>query len=71
LSHLFCVVVRISPFIRWPNLVCHYSVMCEGLFHGKKFCEACGTGIYCRATCTKYVYRYQPDLYQDCGGALT
>ncbi|EIH7255576.1 hypothetical protein BA642_005556, partial [Escherichia coli] len=55
----------------WPNLVCHYSVMCEGLFHGKKFCEACGTGIYCRATCTKYVYRYQPDLYQDCGGALT
>ncbi|MGG9010758.1 hypothetical protein ACQ9AW_22565, partial [Escherichia coli] len=24
LSHLFCVVVRISPFIRWPNLVCHY-----------------------------------------------
>ena len=32
--------------------------MCEGLFHGKKFCEACGTGIYCRATCTKYVYRY-------------
>ncbi|MDA6466746.1 hypothetical protein OSL33_23370, partial [Escherichia coli] len=26
LSHLFCVVVRISPFIRWPNLVCHYTV---------------------------------------------
>ncbi|MDW4835633.1 hypothetical protein SB304_22870, partial [Escherichia coli] len=26
LSHLFCVVVRISPFIRWPNLVCHYSL---------------------------------------------
>ncbi|MEQ5292407.1 hypothetical protein ABN260_19875, partial [Escherichia coli] len=25
LSHLFCVVVRISPFIRWPNLVCHYT----------------------------------------------
>ncbi|MCU6470313.1 antirestriction protein, partial [Escherichia coli] len=25
LSHLFCVVVRISPFIRWPNLVCHYN----------------------------------------------
>ncbi|EGM7768176.1 malate transporter [Escherichia coli] len=46
-------------------------LLCEGLFHGKKFCEACGTGIYCRATCTKYVYRYQPDLYQDCGGALT
>ncbi|EJU9684079.1 hypothetical protein N5M95_002690 [Escherichia coli] len=21
---MFCVVVRISPFIRWPNLVCHY-----------------------------------------------
>uniref|UniRef100_UPI0030F473AC 2Fe-2S iron-sulfur cluster-binding protein n=2 Tax=Escherichia coli TaxID=562 RepID=UPI0030F473AC len=24
LSHLFCVVVRISPLIRWPNLLCHY-----------------------------------------------
>ncbi|KXP40331.1 hypothetical protein AUQ19_25540 [Escherichia coli] len=22
---MFCVVVRISPFIRWPNLVCHYK----------------------------------------------
>uniref|UniRef100_UPI003CC81E6D phage tail tip domain-containing protein n=1 Tax=Escherichia coli TaxID=562 RepID=UPI003CC81E6D len=22
-----CVVVRISPFIRWPNLVCHYSLI--------------------------------------------
>uniref|UniRef100_UPI001CDB1B39 type IV toxin-antitoxin system YeeU family antitoxin n=1 Tax=Escherichia coli TaxID=562 RepID=UPI001CDB1B39 len=21
------VVVRISPFIRWPNLVCHYKLM--------------------------------------------
>ncbi|ELD58681.1 hypothetical protein, partial [Escherichia coli] len=25
LSHLFCVVVRISPLIRWPNLLCHYT----------------------------------------------
>ncbi|MDZ8294869.1 tail fiber domain-containing protein, partial [Escherichia coli] len=25
LSHLFCVEVRISPLIRWPNLLCHYS----------------------------------------------
>ncbi|KYR79136.1 hypothetical protein AML10_03550, partial [Escherichia coli] len=54
-----------------PTVLEWHCVMCEGLFHGKKFCEACGTGIYCRATCTKYVYRYQPDLYQDCGGALT
>ncbi|MFA2351006.1 hypothetical protein ACEA41_22035, partial [Escherichia coli] len=26
LSHLFCVVVRISPLIRWPNLLCHYKL---------------------------------------------
>ncbi|MDZ8294248.1 GNAT family N-acetyltransferase, partial [Escherichia coli] len=26
LSHLFCVEVRISPLIRWPNLLCHYMV---------------------------------------------
>ncbi|MGK2635726.1 ATP-binding domain-containing protein, partial [Escherichia coli] len=25
LSHLFCVEVRISPLIRWPNLLCHYK----------------------------------------------
>ncbi|MEH3694474.1 thermonuclease family protein, partial [Escherichia coli] len=30
LSHLFCVVVRISPFIRWPNLVCHYKSLVAG-----------------------------------------
>ncbi|EPR0096404.1 putative zinc ribbon protein, partial [Escherichia coli] len=24
-----------------------------------------------RATCTKSVYSYQPDLFQDCGGAST
>ena len=30
-----------------------------------------GTGIYSRAVCTKYVYSYQPDLFQDCGGAST
>ncbi|HFG3155017.1 TPA: hypothetical protein ACGGIW_004613, partial [Escherichia coli] len=35
------------------------------------FCEACGTGIYCRAVCTKSVYSYQPDLFEDCGGAST
>ncbi|EPO2823567.1 TPA: putative zinc ribbon protein, partial [Escherichia coli] len=40
-------------------------------FPGKKFCEACGTGIYSRAVCTKYVYSYQPDLFQDCGSAST
>ncbi|MEF3732551.1 JAB domain-containing protein, partial [Escherichia coli] len=33
LSHLFCVVVRISPFIRWPNLVCHYKVIKRALYH--------------------------------------
>ncbi|MCK3045145.1 hypothetical protein ACUBGW_27175, partial [Escherichia coli] len=27
LSHLFCVEVRISPLIRWPNLLCHYSMV--------------------------------------------
>ncbi|HHY9417702.1 TPA: putative zinc ribbon protein, partial [Escherichia coli] len=48
-----------------------HCVMCEQFFHGKKFCEACGTGIYCRAVCTKSVYSYQPDLFQDCGGAST
>ncbi|HBH5238448.1 TPA: hypothetical protein KTU17_004909, partial [Escherichia coli] len=48
-----------------------HCVMCERLFHGKKFCEACGTGIYCRAVCTKSVYSYQPDLFEDCGGAST
>ncbi|EFB4361856.1 hypothetical protein C0W62_000620 [Escherichia coli] len=48
-----------------PTVLEWHCVMCERLFHGKKFCEACGTGIYCRATCTKYVYRYQPDLLRD------
>ncbi|WP_214295676.1 putative zinc ribbon protein, partial [Escherichia coli] len=48
----------------WPILLDHY-------IPGKKFCEACGTGIYSRATCTKSVYSYQPDLFQDCGGAST
>ncbi|EPI3588230.1 TPA: putative zinc ribbon protein, partial [Escherichia coli] len=24
-----------------------------------------GTGIYCRAVCTKYVYRYRSDLLLD------
>ncbi|EFA4911291.1 malate transporter [Escherichia coli] len=53
--------------------VAKFSVplQCEQFFHGKKFCEACGTGIYCRAVCTKSVYSYQPDLFQDCGGAST
>ncbi|EQB2247839.1 putative zinc ribbon protein, partial [Escherichia coli] len=25
----------------------------------------------CRAVCTKSVYSYQPDLFEDCGGAST
>lgn len=51
-----------------PIVLEWHCVMCEQFFHGKKFCEACGTGIYCRAVCTKSVYSYQPDLFQDCGG---
>ncbi len=40
LSHLFCVEVRISPLIRWPNLLCHYiqCIQCiqhECRFHGQ------------------------------------
>ena len=54
-----------------PVVLEWHCVMCEQFFHGKKFCEACGTGIYCRAVCTKSVYSYQPDLFQDCGGAST
>ncbi|MRE47049.1 hypothetical protein GII65_22010, partial [Escherichia coli] len=54
-----------------PVVLEWHCVMCERLFHGKKFCETCGTGIYCRAACTKYVYRYQPDLFHYCGGAIT
>ena len=48
-----------------PTVLEWHCVMCERLFHGKKFCEACGTGVYSRAVCTKYVYRYQPDLLRD------
>ena len=54
-----------------PVVLEWHCMMCEQFFHGKKFCEACGTGIYCRAVCTKSVYSYQPDLFQDCGGAST
>ncbi|ENC0426428.1 hypothetical protein ABJ882_004834, partial [Escherichia coli] len=54
-----------------PVVLEWHCVMCEQFFHGKKFCETCGTGIYCRAVCTKYVYSYQPDLFEDCGGAST
>ncbi|KNA43898.1 hypothetical protein ERYG_00157 [Escherichia coli M114] len=50
-----------------PVVLEWHCVMCEQFFHGKKFCEACGTGIYCRAVCTKSVYSYQPDLFEDCG----
>ncbi|OWE46071.1 hypothetical protein A8G07_21695 [Escherichia coli] len=28
---LFYVVVRISPLIRWPNLLCHYNAMEESI----------------------------------------
>ncbi|MCN7881205.1 zinc-ribbon domain-containing protein, partial [Escherichia coli] len=54
-----------------PVVLEWHCVMCEQFFHGKKFCEACATGIYCRAVCTKSVYSYQPDLFEDCGGAST
>ena len=48
-----------------PTVLEWHCVMCGQHFPGKKFCEACGTGIYSRAVCTKYVYRYQPDLLRD------
>ncbi|MCP3552397.1 zinc-ribbon domain-containing protein [Escherichia coli] len=54
-----------------PVVLEWHCVMCGQHFPGKKFCEACGTGIYSRAVCTKYVYSYQPDLFQDCGSANT
>ena len=54
-----------------PVVLEWHCVMCGQHYPGKKCCESCGTGIYSRATCTKSVYSYQPDLYQDCGGAST
>ncbi|WP_301011720.1 putative zinc ribbon protein, partial [Escherichia sp. MOD1-EC5457] len=54
-----------------PVVLEWHCVMCGQHFPGKKFCEACGTGIYSRAVCTKYVYSYQPDLFLDCGSAST
>ncbi|MCZ5582432.1 putative zinc ribbon protein [Escherichia coli] len=48
-----------------PVVLEWHCVMCGQHFPGKKFCEACGTGIYSRAVCTKYVYSYQPDLLRD------
>ncbi|EMZ9354602.1 hypothetical protein ABFF21_003738 [Escherichia coli] len=67
------LIKRLQQFVpdALPVVLEWHCVMCEQFFHGKKFCEACGTGIYSRATCTKSVYSYQPDLYQDCGGAST
>ncbi|HAW2817257.1 TPA: hypothetical protein JLQ72_004750, partial [Escherichia coli] len=53
-----------------PVVLEWHCVMCGRLFPGKKFCEACGTGIYCRAVCTKSVYSYQPDLFLDCEDAI-
>ncbi len=45
-----------------PIVLEWHCVMCDKFFPGKKFCEACGTGIYCRAVCTKSVYSYRSDL---------
>ncbi len=42
-----------------------YTVKVRKWFCVKKFCEACGTGIYCRAVCTKSVYSYRSDLLLD------
>jgi hypothetical protein len=53
-----------------PVVLEWHCVMCGRLFPGKKFCEACGTGIYCRAVCTKSVYSYQPDLFLDYEDAI-
>ncbi|MBB7787196.1 hypothetical protein HEL78_024300, partial [Escherichia coli] len=66
--HIEDMEMFLSPL---PVVLEWHCMMCEQFFHGKKFCEACGTGIYCRAVCTKSVYSYQPDLFQDCGGAST
>ncbi|WP_105467688.1 putative zinc ribbon protein, partial [Escherichia coli] len=55
-----CVVLnpeKSHPYIEYmamflsplPIVLEWHCVMCEQFFHGKKFCEACGTGIYCRA----------------------
>src|SRR5699024_1885434 len=54
-----------------PVVLEWHCVMCEQFCHGEKYCEACGTGIYCRAVCTKSVYSYQPDVFQHCGGVST
>ncbi|HBK0903669.1 TPA: hypothetical protein H5587_004624 [Escherichia coli] len=48
-----------------PVVLEWHCVMCDKFFPGKKFCEACGTGIYCRAVCTKSVYSYRSDLLLD------
>ncbi len=48
-----------------PIVLEWHCVMCDKFFPGKKFCEACGTGIYCRAVCTKSVYSYRSDLLLD------
>ncbi|HAH0570509.1 TPA: hypothetical protein HHG06_004250 [Escherichia coli] len=34
-----------------PVVLEWHCMMCEQFFHGKKFCEACGTGIYCHERC--------------------
>ncbi|RBY35132.1 hypothetical protein DS991_26860, partial [Escherichia coli] len=41
-----------------PVVLEWHCMMCEQFFHGKKFCEACGTGIYCRVN--------RPDFPGEC-----
>ncbi|MGC6746187.1 putative zinc ribbon protein [Escherichia coli] len=63
-SHPYIEDMAMFFYRHYRSMLEWHCVMCEQFFHGKKFCEACGTGIYCRAVCTKSVYSYQPDLFQ-------
>ncbi|WP_123381619.1 putative zinc ribbon protein [Escherichia coli] len=66
IRHCFCLSCHGRLFLSpLPIVLEWHCVMCDKFFPGKKFCEACGTGIYCRAVCTKSVYSYRSDLLLD------
>ena len=54
-----------------PVVLEWHCMMCEGLFMGRSSVRPVVRGFIAEQHVRKYVYRYQPDLYQDCGGALT
>lgn len=58
LGHPFCVVVRVSPLIRWPNSVCHYKPIERGY---------ASAGLPARILVGKYVghipLHRQPETY--------